>query len=70
MRRPSSFQSKPSERQSKQRTAGGLGQRFSWGGVPTDEEDLEIRISLILPPQHSDIWIHLDEQVHNTKVVV
>ena len=38
--------------------------------VPVDEEDLEIRILLILSPKHSDIRIQTDEQVHNTKVVV
>ena len=38
--------------------------------VPVDEEDLEIRILLILSPRHSDIRIHSDEQVHNTNVVV
>ena len=38
--------------------------------LPTDEEDLEIRILLILSPRHSDIRIHSDEQVHNKKVVV
>ena len=38
--------------------------------LPTDEEDLEIRILLILSPRYSDIRIHSDEQVHNIKVVV
>ena len=39
-------------------------------GLPADEENLEIRILLILSPKHSDIWIHSDEQVQNTKVVM
>ena len=38
--------------------------------VPVDEEDLEIRILLILSSRLSDIRIHSDEQVHNTKVAV
>ena len=38
--------------------------------LPTDEEDLEIRILLILSPQHSDIWIHSDEQGVNSEVVL
>ena len=38
--------------------------------LPVDEEDFEIRILLILSPWHSDIRIHSDEQVHNTKEVV
>ena len=35
-----------------------------------DEEDLEIRILLILSSRHSDIRIHSDEQVYDTKAVV
>ena len=33
--------------------------------LPTDEEDLEIRILLICSPRYSDIRIHSDEQVQN-----
>ena len=38
--------------------------------VPADEEDLEIRILLILSPRHSDIRIFSNEQVGNSKGVL
>ena len=38
--------------------------------VPVDEEDLEIWILLILSSRHSDIRIHSDEQVYDTKAEV